>query len=157
MNRMRATAAVLATASVLTAAQLGLAGAASAATRTPAGSGCPIDIVYPSRFYIDSHGWVTGGGLYFGIKSKTAASFKKVTFSVSDMKNIRFGKARPSGGRITHNSSTSVSVSTGTFKGRASLGMRIPAHLLNTRSYEVKFTLHGSGWNCAVNQGAWGN
>ncbi|WBO63508.1 hypothetical protein [Streptomyces camelliae] len=157
MNRMRATAAVLATAGVLTAAQLGLAGAASAATRTSTGTGCPIDIVYPSRFYIDSHGWVTGGGLYFGLKSKTTKSFKYVTFTVTDQKNLRFGKAKPTGGRITHNTSTSVSVYTGTFKGKASLGMRIPTHLLNTRSYALKFTLHGSGWNCAVNQGTWGN
>lgn len=45
----------------------------------------------------------------------------------------------------------------GTLKGKASLGMRIPAHLLNTRSYGVKFALHGAGWNRAVNQGTWGN
>lgn len=157
MNRMRTTAAALATAGVLAATQLAFAGSAAAATRAPQSTGCPIDIVYPSRFYIDSHGWVTNGGLYFGIKSKTATSFKKVTFSVTNVKNLRFGKAKPTGGRITHNSSTSVSVYAGTFKGRASLGMRIPSHLLNTRSYQLKFTLHGSGWNCAVNQGTWGN
>ncbi|KOV60959.1 hypothetical protein [Streptomyces sp. MMG1121] len=157
MNRKRATAAVLATAGVLTAAQLGLAGAASAATRTSTSTGCPVNIVFPSRFYVDSHGWVTGGGLYFGIKSKTTESFKKVTFSVTDVKNIRFGKAKPTGGRVTHNSSLSVSVYNATLKGKASLGVRIPTHLLNTRSYAVKFALHGSGWNCAVNQGTWGN
>ncbi|MER6025605.1 hypothetical protein [Streptomyces sp. NPDC001851] len=156
MNRMRATAAVLATAGVLTAAQLGLAGAASAATRTSAGTGCPVNIVYPSRFYIDSHGWVTNGGLYFGIKSNTSQSFKRVTFNVTNLKNVRFGHAKPTGGRITRNSSTSVSVYTGTLKGKASLGFRVPSHLLNTHSYQLKFSLYGSGWNCAVKQGTWG-
>ncbi|MGN5380364.1 hypothetical protein BIV25_30510 [Streptomyces sp. MUSC 14] len=157
MNRMRTTTAVLATTGLLAAAQLGLAGGAFAAAQTPKATGCPIDIVYPSRFYVGSNHWVTNGGLYFGLKSRTASSFKRVTFTVTDTKNLRFGKARATGGRITHNSSTSVSVYAGTLKGKASLGMRIPTHLLNTRSYGVKFTLHGSGWNCAVNQGTWGN
>ncbi|MFC9925066.1 hypothetical protein [Streptomyces sp. NPDC127190] len=155
---MRTTAAVLAGAAVLTTAQLGIAGTASAATRTSAGAGCPVDLVYPSRFYINSHHWVTNGGLYFGIKNKsTTTSFKKVTFSVTNVKYLRFGTARATGGRITHNSTQSVSVYTGTLKAKKSLGMRIPTHLLNTRTYQVKFTLHGTGWNCAVNQGTWGN
>jgi hypothetical protein len=157
MNRMRTTTAVLATAGLLTAAQLGLAGGAFAATQTPAGSGCPINLVYPTSFYIDSHGWVTGGGLYFGIKNKsTTQTFKNVSFTVTDVKNIRFGSARATGGKVTHKTSKTVTVSTGTLKKKASLGVKVQTHLLNTHTYKVKFTLHGSGWNCAVNQGTWG-
>lgn len=158
MNRMRATAAVLATAGMLTAAQLGLAGAASAATQTPQSSGCPVDLVYPSSFYINSQGWVTNGGLYFGIKNKsTTKSFKKVSFTVTDVKNIRFGSAKATGGKVTHKTSTTVSVYTGTLNTKASLGVKVQTHLLNTHTYKVKFTLHGSGWTCAVDQGTWGN
>ncbi|MFE4411517.1 hypothetical protein ACIQFZ_33920 [Streptomyces sp. NPDC093064] len=153
---MRTTVAALAAAGVVTAAQLGFAGAASAATATPQSSGCPINIVYPSRFYVDHNGWVTNGGLYFGIKSKTTKQFKNVTFTVTNVKNIRFGTATPKGGKITHRTSQTVTVRTTTFKGKASLGFKVRTHLLNTRSYKVKFTLHGSGWNCAVNQGTWG-
>ncbi|GGW74884.1 hypothetical protein GCM10010503_60560 [Streptomyces lucensis JCM 4490] len=158
MNRMRTTMTVLAAAGVVTAAQLGLAGSASAATRAPqSSSGCPVNLVYPSRFYVDSHGWVTNGGLYFGIKNKsTTKSFKKVTFTVTNVKNIRFGKAKPTGGKVTKNTTTTVSVYTATLKKKASLGVRVPSHLLNTRSYKVKFTLKGTGWNCASNQGTWG-
>ncbi|WP_128376320.1 hypothetical protein [Streptomyces cavernae] len=155
-NRKRTTVAVLATAGTLTAAQLGLAGTASAATASPQSTGCPINIVYPTRFYIDSNGWVTNGGLYFGIKSKTTESFKKVTFTVTNVKNIRFGTARPKGGKITHKTSKTVSVYTKTFKGKASLGFKVRTRLLNKNSYKVKFTLRGSGWNCAVDQGTWG-
>ncbi|MFJ8196712.1 hypothetical protein [Streptomyces sp. NPDC096152] len=156
MNRTRTTVAALAAAGVVTAAQLGLAGAASAATAAPQSSGCPINIVYPSRFYVDHNGWVTNGGLYFGIKSKTDKSFKKVTFTVTNVKNLRFGTATPKGGKITHRTSQTVSVYTSTFKGKASLGFKVRTHLLNTHSYKLKFTLHGSGWNCAVSQGTWG-
>ncbi|MFF8942052.1 hypothetical protein ACF1A5_07180 [Streptomyces sp. NPDC014864] len=156
MNRTRTTVAALAAAGVVTAAQLGLAGAASAATAAPQSSGCPINIVYPSRFYVDHNGWVTNGGLYFGIKSKTSKSFKKVTFTVTNVKNLRFGTATPKGGKITHRTSQTVSVYTSTFKGKASLGFKVRTHLLNTHSYKLKFTLHGSGWNCAVSQGTWG-
>ncbi|MET8246395.1 hypothetical protein ABZV31_19425 [Streptomyces sp. NPDC005202] len=157
MNRTRTTVAALAAAGVVTAAQLGLAGAASAAAAAPQSSGCPINIVYPSRFYVDHNGWVTNGGLYFGIKSKTTKSFKKVTFTVTNVKNIRFGSATAKGGKISHKTSQTVSVYTKTFKGKASLGFKVRTHLLNTRSYKLKFTLHGSGWNCAVNQGTWGS
>ena len=156
MNRTRTTVAALAAAGVVTAAQLGLAGAASAATAAPQSSGCPIDLVYPSRFYVDHNGWVTNGGLYFGIKNKSTKKFTKVTFTVTDVKNIRFGSATPKGGKISHKTSKTVSVYTKTFKGKASLGFKVRTHLLNTRSYKVKFTLHGTGWNCAVNQGTWG-
>ncbi|MFE1753333.1 hypothetical protein [Streptomyces anandii] len=158
MNRTRTTVAALAAVGVVTAAQLGLAGAASAAPAVSAkSSGCPIDIVYPTRFYVDHNGWVTNGGLYFGIKSKTSKSFKKVTFTVTNVKNLRFGQATPKGGKISHKTSQTVSVYTSTFKGKASLGFKVHTHLLNTRSYKLKFTLHGSGWNCAVNQGTWGS
>ncbi|MFJ2719342.1 hypothetical protein ACIQMV_23255 [Streptomyces sp. NPDC091412] len=153
---MRTTVAALAAAGVLTAAQLGFAGAASAATAAPQSSGCPINIVYPSRFYVDHNGWVTNGGLYFGIKSKTTKKFKNVTFTVTNVKNIRFGSATPKGGKISHRTSQTVTVRTTTFKGKASLGFKVRTHLLNTRTYKVKFALHGSGWNCAVNQGTWG-
>ncbi|MFB7734089.1 hypothetical protein ACFC08_06820 [Streptomyces sp. NPDC056112] len=153
---MRTTVAALAAAGVLTAAQLGFAAAASAATSAPQSSGCPINIVYPSRFYVDHNGWVTNGGLYFGIKSKTTKKFKNVTFTVTNVKNIRFGSATPKGGKISHRTSQTVTVRTTTFKGKASLGFKVRTHLLNTRTYKVKFALHGSGWNCAVNQGTWG-
>ncbi|GAB1325895.1 hypothetical protein [Streptomyces sennicomposti] len=156
MNRTRTTAAVLAAVGAVTAAQLGLAGTASASTAAPRSSGCPVNIVYPSRFYVDHNGWVTNGGLYFGIKSKTSKSFRKVTFTVTNSKNIRFGTARATGGGISHRTSTTVSVSTSTFKGKASLGFRVRTHLLNTRSYKLRLTLHGSGWSCAVDQGTWG-
>ncbi|MFB7455484.1 MULTISPECIES: hypothetical protein [unclassified Streptomyces] len=156
MNRKRTTVAALAAAGVLTAAQLGLAGAASAATAAPQSSGCPIDIVYPSRFYVDHNGWVTNGGLYFGIKSKTTKKIKNVTFTVTNVKNVRFSTATPKGGKISRRTSQVVTVRTTTFKGKASLGFKVRTHLLNTRSYKVKFALHGSGWNCAVNQGTWG-
>ncbi|MEV7128270.1 hypothetical protein [Streptomyces sp. NPDC093260] len=156
MNRTRTTAAVLAAVGAVTAAQLGLAGTASASTAAPRSSGCPVNIVYPSRFYVDHNGWVTNGGLYFGIKSKTSKSFRKVTFTVTNSKNIRFGTAKATGGGISHRTSTTVSVSTSTFRGKASLGFRVRTHLLNTRSYQLKLTLHGSGWSCAVNQGTWG-
>ncbi|MDF3299033.1 hypothetical protein [Streptomyces tropicalis] len=156
MNRTRTTVAALTAAGIVTAAQLGLAGAASAATAAPQSSGCPLSISYPTRFYVDHNGWVTNGGLYFGIRSKTSKSYRNVTFTVTDVKNIRFSTANPTGGRISHRTSQTVSVATSTFKGRASLGFRVRTHLLNTHSYRLKFTLHGSGWNCAVNQGTWG-
>lgn len=170
MNRTRTTAAVLATAGAITAAQLGLAGAASASTPSPKTaprsaapsaaprvSGCPIDIVYTSRFYIDSHGWVTNGGLYFGIKNKSRASFKKVTFTVTNSKNVRFGSAKAKGGgKISHKTSKTVSVYKKTLKGKAGLGIKVRTHLLNKRHYKVKFAVRGNGWNCAVNQGTWG-
>ncbi|WP_157168688.1 MULTISPECIES: hypothetical protein [Streptomyces] len=163
---MRTTAAVLATAGALTATQLGLAGSASASTPAPSATAskvaprsaaCPIDIIYTSRFYIGSGGWVTGDGLYFGLKNKSNKSFKKVTFTVTNVKNVRFGTARPKGGKVTHKTSKTVSVYTKTLKKKASLGVRVESRLLNTRSYKVKFSVRGSGWNCAVNQGTWGN
>ncbi len=162
MNRMRTSAAVLATAGALTAAQLGLAGSASAASgptvkaAPQAANGCPIDIVYPKRFSYDRYGNVTNGGLYFGIKSKTTKSIKKVTFTVTNTKNVRFKKATPTGGKITRRTTKTVSVYDKTFKGKAKLGFKVQTRLLNTRSFGVKFTLRGSGWNCAVNQGTWG-
>ncbi|WP_229881973.1 hypothetical protein [Streptomyces alanosinicus] len=155
---MRTTATVLATAGLLTATQLGLAGGAFAATHTPQRAGCPLNISYPTRFYVDSHGWVTNGGLYFGIQNKsTTQSFKRVSFTVTNVKNIRYGSAKATGGRVTQKTSQTVTVSTGTLNKKASLGVRVQTHLLNTHTYRVKFTLHGSGWNCAVNQGTWGN
>ncbi|WP_037851007.1 hypothetical protein [Streptomyces sp. NRRL S-340] len=157
MNRTRTAVAALVATGVLTTAQLGLAGAASAATVTQKSAGCPLDIVYPTRFYVDHNGWVTGGGLYFGIRSKTSRSYKNVTFTVTDVRNLRFGSATAKGGRISHKTSKTVSVSTRTFKGRASLGFKVRTHLLNTRNYKLKFTLHGSGWRCAVGQGTWGS
>ncbi|MEV6114112.1 hypothetical protein AB0L59_16750 [Streptomyces sp. NPDC052109] len=158
MNRIRTTATVLATAGVLTAAQLGLATGAFAATRAPQSTGCPVDLVYPSRFYIDSHGWVTNGGLYFGIRNtSTTKSFKKVSLTVTDVKNIRFGSAKATGGKVTYKTSKTVTVYTGALNKKASLGVKVQTHLLSTRAYKVKFTLHGSGWNCAVDQGTWGN
>jgi hypothetical protein len=158
MNRMRTSAAVLSAAAALTAAQLGFAGAASASTAAPQSSDCPVSIVYPTSFYVDSHGWVTGNGLYFGVKNKsTTRSFKKVTFTVTDVKNIRFGTAKAKGGRVSHRTSKTVSVYTATLNKKASLGVTVRTHLLNTHSYKVKFTLHGTGWNCAVDQGTWGN
>ncbi|MFK4064301.1 hypothetical protein [Streptomyces sp. NPDC029674] len=160
---MRTSAAVLATAGALTAAQLGLAGSASAASGPTAVkaapqsvSGCPIDIVYPKRFSYDRYGNVTNGGLYFGIKSKTTQSIKKVTFTVTNTKNIRFKKATPTGGKITRRTTKTVSVYDKTFKGKAKLGFKVQTRLLNTSSFGVKFTLRGTGWNCAVNQGTWG-
>ncbi|GGV11589.1 hypothetical protein GCM10010260_57890 [Streptomyces filipinensis] len=158
MNRMRTTA-VLATTGLLTAAQLGLAGGAFAAAKTPSSSsGCPLTLSYPTRFYINSNHWVTNGGLYFGIKNKsTTKSFKKVSFTVTDVANIRFGSAKATGGRVTHKTSKTVTVYTGTLNKKASLGVKVQTHLLNTHSYKVKFTLRGSGWTCAVNQGTWGN
>ncbi|ATL27301.1 hypothetical protein KY5_2283 [Streptomyces formicae] len=168
MNRMRTSAAVLATAGALTAAQLGLAGSASAATGPTAPkaasakaapravAGCPIDIVYTSRFQIDRNGWVTNGGLYFGIKNKSRSSIKNVTFTVTNVKNVRFGKATPTGGKVTRRTSKTVSVFDKSFKGKAKLGVKVRTHLLNTRSYKVKFAVHGTGWNCAVDQGTWG-
>ncbi|GAA3089902.1 hypothetical protein ACFQ0X_04635 [Streptomyces rectiviolaceus] len=165
MNHARTTAAVLATAGALTAAQLGLAGSASAADAPKApkasaasaqSAGCPIDIVYTSRFYIGPGGWVKGDGLYFGLKNKSTKSFKKVTFTVSNVKNVRFGSAKAKGGKITHKTSKTVSVYDKSLKGKASLGVRVKTRLLNTRSYKVKFKVHGNGWNCAVNQGTWG-
>ncbi|MFI2644144.1 hypothetical protein [Streptomyces sp. NPDC018610] len=155
MNRTR-TAAVLATVGAVTATQLALAGAASASTVAPRSSSCPVSIVYPSRFYVDHNGWVTDGGLYFGVKSKTAKGFKKVTFTVTNSRNIRFSTAKATGGRISHRTSQTVSVYTSTLKGKASLGFRVRTHLLSTRSYKLKLALHGSGWNCAVDQGTWG-
>ena len=158
MNRTRMTIAALTATGLFTAAQLGLAGAASAATTvTPKSSGCPIDIVYPTRFYVDHHGWATHGGLYFGIKSKTGKRIKKVTFTVTNVKNLRFGSAKAKGGWISHTTSQTVSVYTKTLKGKAGLGFRVQTHVLNTRNYRLKFTVHGSGWNCAVQQGTWGN
>ncbi|MEV6836212.1 hypothetical protein AB0N17_17145 [Streptomyces sp. NPDC051133] len=156
---MRTAAAALTTAGLVTAAQLGLAGAASAAAEAtaPASAGCPLDLVYPSRFSVDSHGWVTNGGLYFGIRNKsTAKSFSKVTFTVTDVRNIRFGAATPAGGKVTHKTSKTVSVYASALGRKAGLGVKVRTHLLDFRSYRVKFTLHGSGWTCAVNQGTWG-
>ncbi|MFH8606014.1 hypothetical protein ACH4D5_00750 [Streptomyces sp. NPDC018029] len=164
---MRTSAAVLATAGALTAAQLGLAGSASAATGPTAPkaapkaspsavSGCPIDIVYTSRFQVDRNGWVTNGGLYFGIKNKSTKSFKKVSFTVTNVKNIRFGRATPKGGKVTHKTSKTVTVYDKSLAGKAKLGVKVRTRLLNTRSYKVKFSVRGTGWNCAVNQGTWG-
>ncbi|QDQ13407.1 hypothetical protein FH965_24910 [Streptomyces spectabilis] len=176
MNRMtRTTAAALGTAGLITAAQLGLAGTASAAgdaTQRSASadkpssaapfakatsSGCPIDIVYTSRFYIGQGGWVTGNGLYFGIKNKSNKKFTNVKFTVTNVKNIRFGRATAKGGKITHKTSRSITVLDKSFSGKAKLGVQVRTRLLNKNSYKVKFQVRGNGWNCAVNQGTWGN
>jgi hypothetical protein len=158
VNRMRTSFGILAAAGIVTAAQLGVATGASARTEAPQSAGCPIDIVYPSRFYVNSSGWVTDGGLYFAVKNKSASkSFKKVTFTVTDVKNIRFGSATAKGGKVTHKTSKTVSVYTATLKKKTSLGVKVQTHLLNTSTYKVKFALHGSGWNCAVDQGTWGS
>ncbi|MEU9455517.1 hypothetical protein [Streptomyces sp. NPDC048277] len=155
---MRTSVGILATVGAVTAAQLGLATGASARAEAPQSAGCPIDIVFPSRFYVNSSGWVTDGGLHFAVKNKSASqSFKKVTFTVTDVKNIRFGSATASGGKVTHRTSKTVSVYTATLKKKSSLGVKVQTHLLNTSTYKVKFTLHGSGWNCAVDQGTWGS
>ncbi|MEW2301260.1 hypothetical protein AB0958_14985 [Streptomyces sp. NPDC006655] len=155
---MRTSVGVLTTVGVVTAAQLGLAAGASARTGAPQSTGCPVDIVYPSRFYANSSNWVTNGGLYFAVKNKSAGKdFTKVTFTVTDVKNIRFGTAAPTGGKVTRRTSTTVSVSTATLKKRTSLGVRVQSHLLDTHTYKVKFTLHGTGWSCAVDQGTWGS
>ncbi|MGB8945836.1 MAG: hypothetical protein WCD21_37230 [Streptomyces sp.] len=164
MNRIRTTAAVLGTAGALTAAQLGLAGSASAvdAPKAPKGAAasaqsaaCPIDIVYTSRFQITPDNKVKGG-LYFGLKNKSTKSFKKVTFTVTNVKNIRFGTAKAKGGKVTHRTSKTVSVYDNNLKGKASLGVRVATTLKNTRTYKVKFAVRGTGWNCSVDQGTWG-
>ncbi len=158
MNRMRTSAGVLTVVGVVTAAQLGLAAGASARTEVPQSAGCPVDIVYPSRFYVNSDHWVTEGGLYFAVRNKSATkSFTKVTFTVTDVNNIRFGTARATGGKVTHRTSKTVSVYTATLKKKTSLGVRVQTHLLNTHTYKVRFALHGTGWNCAVDQGTWGS
>lgn len=158
MNRMNTSFGVLVATGIVTAAQLGLATGASARAEAPQSTGCPVDIVYPSRFYLNSSGWVTNGGLYFAVKNKSAStSFKKVTFTVTDVKNIRFGSATAKGGKVTHKTSKTVSVYTTTLKKKASLGVKVQTHLLNTSTYKVKFALHGTGWNCAVDQGTWGS
>lgn len=158
MNRMRTSLGALTAVGAVTAAQLGLAAGASALTEAPQSTGCPVDIVYPSRFYANSGNWVTNGGLSFAVKNKSAAkNFTKVTFTVTVVRNIRFGTAVPTGGKVTHRTSTTVSVSTATLRKRTSLGVRVRSHLLDTHTYEVKFALHGTGWNCAVDQGTWGS
>lgn len=162
MNRMRTSFRILAVAGVVTAGQLALATGASAraetGTETAKSTGCPVDIVYPSRFSVNASGWVTDGGLYFGVRNKsTTKSFKKVTFTVTDVKNIRFGTATAKGGKVSHRTSKTVSVYTTTLKKKGALGVKMQTHLLNTHTYKVRFTLHGSGWNCAVDQGTWGS
>lgn len=150
-KRKRTAAAVLAAAGALTATQLGLAGSASAAT-----TGCPINLVYTSKFYLNGDHWVKGSGLYFGLKNTSSKSYKNVYFNVTDVKYVRFGNAYPSGGSISRKSAYTATVHTGTLKGKASLGMHIHTHLLNTSHYQVKFSVYGSGWSCAVKQGTWG-
>ncbi|MFF4119992.1 hypothetical protein [Streptomyces sp. NPDC001714] len=159
---MRTTFRVLAVAGALTTAQIALATGASARADSPAetakSTGCPVDIVYPSRFSVNASGWVTDGGLYFAVKNKSATkSFKKVTFTVTDVKNIRFGTATAKGGKVSHRTSKTVSVYTTTLKKKSTLGVKVQTHLLNTHTYKVRFTLHGTGWNCAVDQGTWGS
>lgn len=160
MNRMRTTATVLATAAVLTTAQFGLAGAATASGAAPAAAprsaSCPVSILYPSRFYVDSHNRVTDGGLSFAVRNNSGSkSFKKVTLTVTDVKNVRFGTAHASGGKVTHRTSKTVSVHAGTLRKGTSLGVRVHTRLLDTRHYKVRLTLRGTGWNCAVDQGTW--
>ncbi|MEU5577659.1 MULTISPECIES: hypothetical protein [Streptomyces] len=165
---MRTSVAVLATAGALTAGQLGMAGAASASegpsaraasaapSAAPRTAGCPIDIVYTSRFQIDRNGWVTNGGLYFGLKNKSTKSFKKVSFTVTNVKNIRFGRATPTGGKVTHKTSKTVTVYDKSLAGKAKLGVKVRTRLLNKNTYKVKFAVRGNGWNCSVDQGTWG-
>ncbi|MEU2420925.1 hypothetical protein ABZ619_07755 [Streptomyces sp. NPDC007851] len=155
---MRTSAGVLAAVGVVTAAQLGLAAGASARSEAPHSAGCPVDIVYPSRFYANSNHWVTEGGLYFAVQNKSATeNFTKVTFTVTEVRNIRFGTARTKGGKVTHRTSKTVSVYTAALKKKTSLGVRVRTHLLNTHTYQVRFALHGTGWTCAVDQGTWGS
>ncbi|MGW0820086.1 hypothetical protein [Streptomyces sp. NPDC002845] len=154
MNRIHRTAAVLATSGAVIASQVGFAGAASAAT-----PGCPIKISTPSRFYVDSNGWVTNGGLYFGIKGTSKKHFKNVRFTVKNVKNIRFGKATPTKyDKITKQWKQVITVKDKNMAGKKDkVGFKVRTRLLNTNVYKVKLILRGEGWSCAVNQGTWGN
>ncbi|MFF4754329.1 hypothetical protein ACWD5R_24725 [Streptomyces sp. NPDC002514] len=157
MNRIRTDVTVLTTTGLLTAAQLGLSQAASAQP-TAQSSDCPLAVAHPSRFSVDTHGRVTGGGRYFGIKNKrTTKSFKKVAFTVTKAKHVRFGSAKANGGKIGHQTPKSVPVHTATLKKMASLDVTVRTRLLDTRTHKTRFTLSGNGWNCAVDQGTWGS
>ncbi len=159
MNRMRTTVAVLGAAGALTAAQLGLAGTAAAAGADTQAGGCPIKISTPKRFYVDANRWVTNGGLYFGLKntSKTK-SFSGVSLTISKPKNLTFGYATPTkGSKITKRTTKTVTVSTKKLAAKGSTGFRVRTRMGNVnRDYEVKLTVRGKGWDCAVNQGWWG-
>ncbi|MEW1778525.1 hypothetical protein [Streptomyces sp. NPDC086777] len=159
---MRTSFRVLAVTDALTAAQLALATGASARAGTGAetarSTGCPVDIVCPSRFAVNASGWVPDGGLYFGVGNRsTAKSFKKVTSTVPDVRNIRFGGATAKGGKVGHRTSKTVSVYATTLRKKGSLGVKVRTHLLSTHTRTVRSTLRGSGWNCAVDQGTWGS
>ena len=172
MNRMRTTAAVLGATAALTAAQLGLAGSASAGSATSAASvgtqaaGCPIELVSPGGFTLDSKNRVRGG-LYFGLKNKSkTASFKDVSLTVKKPVNLRFTYASPTkGSKITKRTATVATVHTKTLKTlkkKGTTGLRISAYMKNSKNpYEVRFTVHGKTaagkkWGCAVDQGWWG-
>lgn len=157
MNRMRTTAAVL---GALTAAQLGLAGAASAA---PKAAGCPIELVSPGGFTLDSKNRVEGG-LYFALKNKSkSASFKDVSLTVSKPVNLTFTYASATKhSEITKRTSKVATVHTRTLKKKGTTGLRVSAYMTNRKKpYEVRFTVHGKTaagkkWGCAVDQGWWG-
>lgn len=172
MNRMRTTVAVLGATAALTAAQLGLAGTASAAStagaETQAGqaaANCPIKITYLTKFYVDNNNWVTNGGLRFGLKnSSKKVTFKDVSLKVTNTKSLRFGKAtvttRPIG-RITQKTNQVVKIAAKTLKPGKSAAFKVSTHMLRTDKYEVKFevygkTTDGKKWGCAVDQGTWG-
>jgi hypothetical protein len=165
--RIRTAGAVLAAAGAVAATQLTFVGSASAAdqeARTPKpaamqtqSTGCPIKIVYTSRFYLNSSGWVKGDGLYFGLKNTSSRTIRNVKFNVQNVHNIRFGRSWAKGGVTTHKSSTGITVRDANLKAHKSLGVQAHTRLLNTNRYKVKFTIHGSGWSCSVNQGTWGN
>ncbi|MBD9701417.1 hypothetical protein SAMN04487980_1004107 [Streptomyces sp. cf124] len=161
MNRMRTTAAVLGAVGALTATQLGLAGAASAA---PQAAGCPIELSSPKNFTLDAKNRVQGG-LYFALKNKSkTASFKDVSLKVSKPVNLTFTYATATkGSKITKRTSKVATVYTKTLKKKGTTGLRISAYMTNRKKpYEVRFTVHGKTaagktWGCAVDQGWWGS
>lgn len=161
MNRMRTTAAVLGTVGALTATQLGLAGAASAAPRA---AGCPIELRSPKSFTLDAKNRVQGG-LYFALRNKSkTASFKDVSLTVSKPVNLTFTYATPTkGSKITKRTSKVATVHTRTLKKKDTTGLRISAYMTNSKKpYEVRFTVRGKTaagkqWGCAVDQGWWGS
>lgn len=159
MNRMRTTVAVLGAAGALTAAQLGLAGTAAAAGADAQAGNCPIKISTPKRFYVDANGWVTNGGLYFGLKNTSKSkSFKNVSLTIDQPVNLSFGYATPNkGSKITKRTSKIVTVYKKTLKEKGTTGFRVKTRMGNAKKdYEVRLTLRGKGWTCAVQQGWWG-
>jgi hypothetical protein len=159
VNRMRTTVAVLGAAGALTAAQLGLAGTAAAVGADAQAGKCPIKISTPKRFYVDANGWVTNGGLYFGVKNTSKTKdFSSVSLTISKPVNLKFGYATPTkGSKITKRTTKTVTVFTKKLAATRSSGFRVKTRMGNVnRDYEVRLTLRGKGWDCAVDQGWWG-